>query len=525
MHMQNLGAANGAACDPLFKDTATNYRPDLPGHREFEQQPDLPNDYMDEEERHEELVRAQQLSFRRILNAPPYDVDLPWDDILKYNCSLEELVLFFPNHVLQWPVLALTLRMAGWDRMFARCAFFINASRKVHRCPRERMLAEPLPCKLKVERAIQELQPTFSLDQWDTHWGHGLPNSSWREKNIQRKPRRFPKAPVRTVSLAEAASYVQVNPYSDREFSRQAQKMLVQKQREEMRHAYAFILQTEPHPSNMHMPPIDGGTDCEMIDIDTLLRQQRMNSYHNPVCPYQKRSACEDYIDCPYSHIEDMPGNVQAVPPPDRARATSRACRFDPRCKNVSCIFEHPKRDSEEPMKACKFDPVCRNRKCIFDHPQRDTQATRNQSQPNIQIRQGPVQACKYGSRCMNPQCLRGHRSPAAPPNSHLPILAEKWCKWNNNCKNPACSLMHSAPALELVNEAPKGTKNQSLNGSTHPNGPLLHNTPAVRGILRKNNKPEDRNHGHKIMPHGGQIEQQANGRNRRRGKRVTFAT
>ncbi len=68
----------------------------------------------------QEIRRAIHLSQKRICNAPPWYSDLPWGEM--DDISFEELIIYFPNHVVRWPFLALGLRKLGWDRLFFRTA-------------------------------------------------------------------------------------------------------------------------------------------------------------------------------------------------------------------------------------------------------------------------------------------------------------------------------------------------------------------------------------------------------------------
>jgi hypothetical protein len=69
---------------------------------------------------------------RRVPGAPGAETDLPWNDLA--DCTLEELITYYPEHVLNWPGLALLYnhykhRMAGigWD--YTEVAIRIAASR------------------------------------------------------------------------------------------------------------------------------------------------------------------------------------------------------------------------------------------------------------------------------------------------------------------------------------------------------------------------------------------------------------
>jgi hypothetical protein len=76
------------------------------------------------------MQRGLLLSRKPIGNAPPWTKDLPWDDM--DGITLEEFIVYFPNHVARWPGLALWLRHQSWDRLFYRTVRLINLARGSH---------------------------------------------------------------------------------------------------------------------------------------------------------------------------------------------------------------------------------------------------------------------------------------------------------------------------------------------------------------------------------------------------------
>jgi hypothetical protein len=78
--------------------------------------------------------RASTKDTKYIASAPAYDTALPWD--LLADCTLEELLIYYPNHVLNWPGLALLFthyghRIVGQDWSHTATANRIDASRGI----------------------------------------------------------------------------------------------------------------------------------------------------------------------------------------------------------------------------------------------------------------------------------------------------------------------------------------------------------------------------------------------------------
>ncbi|KAL5400113.1 hypothetical protein PMIN04_000309 [Paraphaeosphaeria minitans] len=118
------------------------------------------------EQHAKELARAEALSYKPIPNVPPAYTDLPLEELLdlSHMITIEELLVYFPNHVARWPGLAATLRWTNLDRLFYRAARIINLARGLHESlRREDQHTEVLPLQKKIERAIRELDPGYRV--------------------------------------------------------------------------------------------------------------------------------------------------------------------------------------------------------------------------------------------------------------------------------------------------------------------------------------------------------------------------
>jgi hypothetical protein len=169
-------------------------------------------------EHEQEMQRGLQLSRKPIFNAPPWTKKLPWDEM--EGITLEEFIIYFPNHIVRWPGLALWLRHQSWDRLFYRTARLINLARSSHYADnRDKQHVEVLPLMMKVERAIQEMAPHYRLADHASY--DGQPTKEWFLEHIRDTPANFPSNGVTgIVSLEEAAGYITgVNEFQERAFS------------------------------------------------------------------------------------------------------------------------------------------------------------------------------------------------------------------------------------------------------------------------------------------------------------------
>ncbi|KAF2004657.1 hypothetical protein P154DRAFT_571867 [Amniculicola lignicola CBS 123094] len=174
----------------------------------------------------QEFARAVALSKKQIGNAPRFERQLP-EDLMK-DITLEEAIVYFPNHVLKWPGLALSLRMNGWDQTFHRVAYLINLTRGSLYYDRDERHAEPLPCMLKVQSAIQEFVPEYRLADHDSRWAREI-NHEWLQQVFFQKPKVFPGDPI-PVTLEEAGSWVPDPPleFQNLPFTKRIKKAMIE---------------------------------------------------------------------------------------------------------------------------------------------------------------------------------------------------------------------------------------------------------------------------------------------------------
>lgn len=174
---------------PLYQDVGDDgkagviYEPHPP---QLEPDPHLGPYWPDEHAK--ELARAEALSYKPILDAPPAYMDLPWKELLdpRHMITLEEFLVYFPNHVARWPGLAAALRWSNLDRLFYRAARIINLARGSHESVhREDQHTEVLPLQMKIERAIRELDPGYKL--------FDFPHDSYSQDAINAELRKRPR--------------------------------------------------------------------------------------------------------------------------------------------------------------------------------------------------------------------------------------------------------------------------------------------------------------------------------------------
>lgn len=96
-------------------------------------------------------------------DAPPHDAPPPPTELMT-DITLEELVVYFPSHVLCWPGLALLLLRTKWNQLFARVTKYINEARGTKREANTRKHVFRNSCRLKVKNTIKEaVSPDYSL--------------------------------------------------------------------------------------------------------------------------------------------------------------------------------------------------------------------------------------------------------------------------------------------------------------------------------------------------------------------------
>ena len=172
-------------------------------------------------------LRAQQLANKAIGNAPSWEKELPWTELT--DCTLEELIIYFPNHVARWPGLALYLLSKNWDRLFYRTARLINMARGSDRTEYQHI--EVLPLVFKLQRAIRQIDPEGLLSIQDL-------TGDVVRRYILRKPDGL--RTCRTCKLEEAAYFVGTHEFADRPFSRKMAALNPAIQQSPQSHAFPF---------------------------------------------------------------------------------------------------------------------------------------------------------------------------------------------------------------------------------------------------------------------------------------------
>lgn len=141
-----------------------------------------------------------------IAEAVPANTELPYAEMT--DISLEELVMFFPNHVRLWPGLALLHRHWGGEDLYVKTAEYVNRVRGSHPRKERYWHANADTWIDLAEQAIQELLgPTYRIDEHEEKWAryirrNDLNNVLWT------KPKKFNESLAKVATLEEVTGYL-----------------------------------------------------------------------------------------------------------------------------------------------------------------------------------------------------------------------------------------------------------------------------------------------------------------------------
>ncbi|KAH7128764.1 hypothetical protein B0J11DRAFT_604192 [Dendryphion nanum] len=348
---------------------------------------------------YQEWHRAEELSGKPVANAPPYHTDLPWDEM--EDITIEELIVYFPNHMMRWPGLAYMLRNVGWDRLFERVAWLINVGRRSEQYPRTHRHVEPFPIMMKVQRAVEEIIPNYLVCDHDVRFSDYVKDVL--VNNFYRKchPRSM-QGCSRTVSLLELASYVDPHLLAHNPFSRRVAALYedymsnknTDSKGKSTNDTHSVRRQSDRSNSR------SSSSDSQREDLSPKQQKLYQNSLilvpeYNTISDNGFSNICQSGNDCPdidcskmHPPDKNFPHAQPVDPKPNQPSSRSLpTCRFDPKCKNDQCRFEHPSRNGQRNNgnnthqsksqyqsnqshgRKCKFDPNCKNGNCTYSHP------------------------------------------------------------------------------------------------------------------------------------------------------------
>jgi hypothetical protein len=459
---------------------------------------------------------AEQQAKKRICNAPHWDRDLPWDQM--GDITREELIMYFPNHVLHWPILALWVVKGYWDDLFQRMSALINRVRGSQCSHRNKRHAEPFPCMLKVEEAINELQYTL------TNLTHIYAlDSDVVLQYVRTPPKALAGRVLEPVSIEEAAAYVLWPEFLDKPFSKLLLQMGLLKKYPHsdsfyekelaMRNVDGFM---KPLPLYLQKDYIPFARDPEgrrfsnpdMSDVHQPVdnsAQEGMprKSYSAPGGQQQYSRACMLGGDCPNRKCEfehpagwnpilnrgkapvpvfapnpDKPNSQNPKsdnPKKDTAKKTNKICWNGGNCENPKCQFEHPvgwdaaknKGKSGMPAKPvfagdkpCRNGAKCNNKEtCPFNHDEKQPQAG-GKGSSELKLQRTP---CKHDTKCRNAECTFAHSGPAVPKK--FQVKFDKVCKHANRCTQKQCHGIHPSPACKVGTGGPRNGNGNGKGG------------------------------------------------------------
>ncbi|KAJ4354315.1 uncharacterized protein N0V89_006050 [Didymosphaeria variabile] len=411
----------------------------------------------------EESTRAEALSYKPILDAPPAYMDLPWKELLhpQHMITIEEFLVYFPNHVARWPGLAAALRWSNLNRLFYRAVRIINLARGSHQCQRrEDQHTEVLPFQMKIERAIREIDPGYKL--------FDFPHENYSKETINAHLRQRPRGQSEqqnlVCTLQEAAGYITgIN-----EFEAHCPFSQFMKQ-------FQPVFKPVPPPS---MPEHAGG----LGSLEAYVRYQTAAGDNFIAWPAQAvqplSEVCQD-SDCERLECEKIHKTEKTSKKPDLSKLGNHN-------KN--------KADTQVPAQACNQGAACHKRECTFDHPGPWTDTSVQLNPPNFQVHckqqakctdpgcnrshmswawmhenKGPVgntngtngelhrapwqKACSFETRpdgCKNVKCAFGHRGPKTAEDVQVEFELHPRCNWDRECKNKRCNQAHSSLATPV---------------------------------------------------------------------------
>ncbi|KAL1599814.1 hypothetical protein SLS60_007619 [Paraconiothyrium brasiliense] len=416
-----------------------------------------------------ELARAEALSYKPILDAPPAYMDLPWKELLhpQHLITIEEFLVYFPNHVARWPGLAAALRWSNLNRLFYRAARIINLARGSHQCQRrEDQHTEVLPFQMKIERSIREIDPSYKLFDFP-HENYSMDTIN---AHLRQRPRGQSEQQNLVCTLQEAAGYIT----GSNEFEAHSPFSQFMKQ-------FQPVFKTGLPPS---MPEHTGG----LGSLEAYVTYQNAAGGKLAGWPAQAiqplSEVCQD-PDCERLECEK-------VHPTDNA-SKQQALAGDVKMTDLSNHGKHNRNnaDTQIPAQVCNQGAACHKRDCAFSHPGPWTVTSVQLNIPNMQVHckqqarctdpscnrshrswawmyesKGPVgntngtngeihrapwqTACSFETRpdgCKNIKCAFGHRGPKTTSDVQVEFESHPRCNWDRECKNKRCSQAHSSPA------------------------------------------------------------------------------
>ncbi|KAF2279285.1 uncharacterized protein EI97DRAFT_171580 [Westerdykella ornata] len=441
-----------------------------------------------------EVERAKALSQQDLMAPHPFHHEPLWEEM--QDATLEVWIIYLPDHVLRWPGLALYLRMSNWDNLFSRFCALVNRVRGAGFDSRVQPIVEPLPCMMKVEAAIQEFQPRYTLAE-HRKWASTI-SLGFVQEHVFQRPRELDQLQAqhgrrKMAWLQEVCKQIKVPMFLERPFTRRlAQRGWF---------SNALPIAIPPSPSKPVMERSEArhvAFEFEMSDADNDIGGVDRYHGHSINQPhYENIQTSTMYNTNVHTSQDDIGLNPThtthstAVRPSYWAQAAqlplvARPCRFGTKCHNPDCKFNH---DVGSPMsmdieisrtdpplrinRPCRYSSDCKRPDCPFIHdielisPQRmdlsggtDSATTgphRGRSRSPTPEPSKRVQDCRFGSNCRNQEtCLFSHGR-ANDPNSQRQRQSgnqhqsgnklQQVCKFNETCLRPDCNFAHSGPA------------------------------------------------------------------------------
>ena len=418
-----------------------------------------------------ELQRAHQLSYKPIMNAPPSYLDLPWNKISN-SATIEEMLVYFPNHVARWPGLAVALRWTNWDRVFYRAARIINLARGSHQTPnRDDLHTEVLPLQMKVERAIKELFPNYDL--WDFDHVSIEPRVG---EFLHTRPTGQNQRSDTICTLEEAAGYITgINEFQEYSPFSQMMKQYHPSTESTIRPTmpvsdaglgnihdyYTYKMEKGDSftgwPIRKPEPPFDmcWSVPCDDLDCNKTHPQsheyqqwvkdtnnskdsESRNSFSGSTGQYDNASESFEEAD---NHYNSTIGECH-----EKAGCIDRACENGHRGPWTGTGV-HVNFDTW-----CRAGVGCTDQTCSKAH--KSWAHLENGKGPvgNINGSNGDVHRAKWQTPCnANPcsqaNCWFGHRGPRTKANVQPNFRQEPKCSFDRNCTSPKCNKAHSSPA------------------------------------------------------------------------------
>jgi hypothetical protein len=425
-----------------------------------------------------ETEHAKTLCMSNISNAPRVAMELPWDEL--EDITLLELIVYFPNHVTRWPVLALMLRASGWDKLFTRVALLINRSRMARYSQRPYLHAEPLQCMMKAELGIKELEPTYRMAEHDTKWKHVI-SRDWMIMNRKRRPQRLKNQDLEVISVEDAAGWVlYTGDIAHCQFTRRlAQQGFIELDHQPYDITYTQWFNRPPPVS--HRPasasaPRQSSTSSRRDagnGEETDTGYQADDEPNSPFGPAPGQRTCKfgrkckrKGQGCKFGHPEDeLRPRAHPASPPTTFQSSNPDCLQGLTCTNPSCKFAHPaepqyasdrmEEEDEDLYRAgvaSSPEPVIpsktRGQKRATGPPLPKVRDFTTPKEPSGNPARGERSSqpgiCKFDKECTRTTCIFAHHGPVTPP--YITLDPNEKCNEDRRCKNKRCNKSHSSP-------------------------------------------------------------------------------